>query len=829
MKSSRLLFLLAFLAFSFTSVAQHFTVKGSLKDAKTSESMPFANVGLYRPSDTLFMRGATTNMQGQFVITDVDTGTYLMRISVVGYEPYVQLLTVSSNTNLEVITLHPGTTLKEVEIVAERPLFSMDGEKNIYNTSDDPSIQTGTASDALQNAPGIEIDADGNITLRGTQSVDVWINDRPSHMDGEALKQYIKMLPANSIQKIEVISNPSARYGGGTPVVNIVTNQKVDRNEFVSFGFNANSRPDQQIWLSEVKPWVSYVFANEKFNFNIYANFGYSKHEAEYHTSSVMYDDNRDTARVMRHSNSDESKNVEGYMGGHLSYTFDQRNMMGAWYGIYPIFSENKAWGRTERYDYVGGLPVNNSAEGFAENPRPTGFNGGGYFGLWYEHQFDDSTGHKINMNINGNGYRYHQNSHQLRNYDAFPANNFDRHIDYDVNDFTLGMVVDYVLPFGKQDTLFHRFANELGFGLDFNRGSNRDQNLSDWTKVGRFAGKTDSLDCDLWYVNNDLSIYATYQRRFGNFAAKVGLRGNTSTQRLCFYNVSGYDADTLLFTLTPSLHLTYSTPSMHNFSLSYTRRVSVAGLTSYTLFKEYEEDNFGKWGNPDLRHSYNQRIEFQWDKYFLKFGSVGAELYYSGNTDKVSDLANVTYSNFYGGTVSYTQPMNIGDSYTAGLDLNVSYRPTPFVNVRLSGGVAYDNEDFTFRGQSYQNSLWSYRLRLNAWAKLWKNYQFFVNGYYGSATKSIFTTTEGRKGVDVGVNADFFDRKMTINFNVHDIFNQNAWATSNDNPFLVSDLNWKPMSRFISLGITLRFGKMELSSMAQEGATSSEDTPGGH
>ena len=835
MKVSRFFLFSVLVALSFSSFAQHFVIQGSLQDAKTSEPLPFANAGLYRPSDTLFMRGATTDMQGKFLIKDVAPGSYMMRVSVVGYEPFVQLIEVKSNTTLEVIRLHPGTTLKEVEIVADRPLFSMDGEKNIYNTGDDPSIQTGTASDALQNAPGIEIDADGNITFRGTQSVDVWINDRPSHMEGEALKQYIKMLPANSIQKIEVISNPSARYGGGTPVVNIVTNQKVNRNQFVSFGLNGTSRPDQHIWLSEAKPWVSYVFANEKFNFNIYANFGYSKRESEYNSTSLMLNDNHDTARFDDYHSTSERKSIESYIGGHLSYTINSRNSLGAWYGCYPSWSESYQLACSQRHDYQydasGNLlsVINNTYEATEDMPMTNAPDGGGYFGAWYEHKFDESTGHKINFNLNGNGYSSVGNTLYERRYEAFPANNFAHDLDSYYKSFSISAGADYLLPFGRQDTATQRFPNELSVGADYSRYSNRSWNLSTWSLLGPFiGGKADSLDRDKWSHNNNVSLYATYQRRFGNLTAKIGLRGNMDNQHLVYYNVSGYDADTIFWTLTPSLHLSYSTKSMHNFSLSFTRRVSQPGLTSLTLYKVYEIDGFGSWGNPDLVPSYNQHIEFQWDKYFMKFGSIGAELYYSSNTNEESELANVVFSDFYGTMVGYTQPMNIGNSYAAGLDLNVTYRPTSFINVRFSGSLTYSNEDFTFRGQSFLNSVWSYHFRLNAWAKLWKNYQFFVNAHYGSPTKSIFTTNEAHKGIDFGVNADFFDRKLTINLNVHDIFNQNAWATSNDNPYLVTDSKWKPTSRFITLGITLRFGKMELQSMAQEGASSSESAPEG-
>ena len=98
-----------------------------------------------------------------------------------------------------------------MSVTAQRPLYSADGEKTFYHVEDDPSVQAGTASDALQNAPGVEVDAEGNITYRGKTAVEVWINNRPSNMDDEALKQYIKTLPASSIKRIEVLSNPSAR------------------------------------------------------------------------------------------------------------------------------------------------------------------------------------------------------------------------------------------------------------------------------------------------------------------------------------------------------------------------------------------------------------------------------------------------------------------------------------------------------------------------------------------------------------------------------------------------------------------------------------------
>lgn len=803
-------------------MAQHYTVKGVIADAKTGEKIPLANAGLYRLSDTMFMRGTTTDFEGNFSISDVAAGSYRLIVSVVGYEKYYQEVNIAKNTDLGAIKLKVGITLAEVKIVAEKPVFSMDGEKNIYNTGDDPSIQTGTASDALQNAPGIEIDADGNITLRGTQSVDVWINDRPSHMEGEALKQYIKMLPANSIERIEVISNPSARYGGGTPVVNIITTQKIQRNEFISFGLNGTTRPDQHIWMSEMKPWVSYVYANEKFNFNIYANFGYDRSNSEYEGTSIILDDNKDTSRTNKYFSTSDRKSMESYIGGHLSYNMDENNSMGAWYGAYPRWGSNYEWGRSERIEYLGENAGNHTYEGIENTPMVAKPNGGGYFGGWYEHKFNKETGHKLNLNVNGNGYNSHNNTYHDRHYEFFPENDIVRNVDNLWRNFSLGTSADYTLPFGHQDTTTKRFANELQAGLGYDHGSNRNWSISDWESEGYLMGRTDSIGSNQRSNNNNLTAYVTYQRRFGNFTAKLGLRGNMNMEGIEYFDAPQYNIDSTFFSLTPSLHLSYSTKSLHNFSFSYSRRVYQPGVSQLTLYKEYNFDDFGSWGNPDLLPTYSQKVELQWDKYFMKFGSVGAQLFYSGNTNTISDLANVTYSDFYGNVVSYTIPMNIGNSWSTGLDLNVTYRPSAYINVRFSGSLRYDNEDFTFRGQNFENSNWSYRFRLNAWAKVWKNYQFFVNAHYGSPTKSIFTITDARKGVDVGMNADFWNRKMSVDINVHDIFRLNGWNSQNENPFYVSTSNWRPLSRYISVRLTFRFGKMELAGMANEGAASS-------
>ena len=331
-------------------MAQKVTLKGRVTDAKTGETMPFVNVGLMRAADTVFMRGATTDLEGRFAIS-ADTGRYLLQASCVGYTSFLEYLDNLDNLgNLE-IKLKAGTVLEAVEIVAEKPLYAMDGEKNMYNTKEDPSIQTGTASDALQNAPGVEVDAEGNITLRGVSSVEIWINDQPSHMNEEALKQYIKTLPANAIERIEVITNPSARYSTNGGVINIVTNQKIMRNELLCLGVRATTMP-------AVSPWLSYVWANEKVDFNLYINGNYSRHDGAADGTTTLLDDNGDTSRTQRYKTESKMPYWGAYSGFNVNWNIDSTRNLAAWLGAYPYWDRNSYNHDYDYIEYAGGTPL---------------------------------------------------------------------------------------------------------------------------------------------------------------------------------------------------------------------------------------------------------------------------------------------------------------------------------------------------------------------------------------------------------------------------------------------------------------------------------------
>ena len=785
---------------------QNYHVSGSVSDAETGEAMPFVNVALMRQSDTVFMRGATSDMNGAFVIGSVDSGSYLMQVSFVGYLPILNNVHVSGDVDGLVLKMRRGTTLEAVEITAEKPLYVMDGEKNMYNTKEDASIQTGTASDALQNAPGVEVDAEGNITLRGVSSVEIWINDQPSHMNEEALKQYIKTLPANAIERIEVITNPSARYSTNGGVINIVTNQTVTRNELLCVGVRANTMPS-------VSPWLSYVWANEKFDINVYVNASYSHHKSYADGTSTLLDDTGAVSRFQSHHDTTVSNNFGGYTGVNLNWNITEKTRLSTWAGIYPYWGRSHSTVDLDYYEYPS--PQNLGYRYTHDNDD--GFFWGGYMGAWLEHKFD-STGRKLSFSVNGNtsnnggtsisSFAYHD---QLR--DTL----FRR--DYSLTrNPTIGFNLDYVHPL-KHDW-------ELSAGVAASTGGGSMQQTLDTMAAGQYERVT-LRSYDGVERGTDLALYATAQKRWGDFTAKLGLRAENTWPRSTWRYADGTgtsEVDTMFFGLVPSLHLSYQTKTFTSYSLSYTLRHANPGSTKLNRFVRYDDYSY-ETGNPNLLRTYTHNLEAAWSKYLMGFGMLNLSAYFRANTDEIGSMAAAGYAPAYFPAtqlVNYTFPDNIGSSHTEGLEANVTYRPTGFFNVRLNASVF--NYGFDYQGD-VQNK-WSWSARFNVWAKVWNKLELFANAHYSSPRLGLYSLSVANKGVDFGLSSDFFDRQLSVYLNVNDIFGMAEWGQNTTAPQYQTTGGQRFDSRFVSLGLTWRIGKMELESKARQGASEGAGMP---
>ena len=787
-------------------------VTGTIVEEANGKGIPFVNVGLFRQADSVFVSGAASDDKGYFELL-APNGDYRLQVSAIGFQTFEQELTVKGNQDLGKLKLQEGSTkLNEVVITEKRPLFAVEGEKTMYNVAEDPSIQTGTLSDALQNAPGVEVDVEGNISLRGTSSVEVWINDKPSHMTAENLKTYIQTLPANSLDRVEVITNPSARYGSKADgIINIVTNAKIQKNEFFSFGVNASTQP-------YIGPWASYVWSNEKLTVNAYINGGFSHWKGYNKIEQSLFNDDGLLANHETDSSYYFTKNYNS--GGYFSldYEIDTSNSLNVWLSCWPSWGGSTSYSMTEREEF---LP-NPLLTAYTENSNAYDRNFFANGGLYYQHKFDNK-GHNLSVSVNGMGWGGGDGGDIKRQ-------------------FTNPVVYTH---------LFRQENSASFMGVEGEVVYNRPYSENGEISVGYTVGykpekeylKTDSVVGEDWvndvyrsykanFTNLNNEAFITLQHKFGGFTLKPGVRFVSELvggeYPYTFPNdTTDYDFRKHFFSVRPSLHLSYRTKSMHNFKLSYTMRIASPEAEQLSKFPLYHMDSYST-GNPDLERIYTHSVEAGWTKYWDKFGSVGLSAYYRGKTNEVNTIQLSEYHWLYNRVVKYSYPVNVGRSHTTGFEYNMMYRPSGFFNLRFYANL-YDSYIYTqYNGKPYEFDKWSYSFRLNMWAKLWNKLEVTASGYYSSPTQSLFSERKGWYGINAGLRADFFDRKLSVYVNANDIFNWNSWGTTNNSPYVQSNSNYKYNSRSVAVGLTFRFGKMELEQRARQGADDSQGAPQG-
>lgn len=813
MKRFTLIFLLI-TTISLLSAQNYYNITGTMVDSLNKENVMFATIGLLTPDSTAQMVGRSlSDAQGKFQISNIPAGEYRFVASLVGYEMLNIPLTVGGENRTidmgDIPMRKTSTDLEEVKIIGEKPVYMVDGEKTLYNVSEDPTIQSGSAADALQNAPGVEVDVEGNVTLRGVSSVEIWINNKPSNMNAEALKQFIQQMPAGSIEKIEVITNPSARYSaqGSGGIINIVTTSKIKKNSFLSFGLRGSSTPS-------ITPFISYVYANDKFSISTYLNYSYGTDKNNSESFSTILTDAGDTSTTIHSINKFRQRdhNFGLYING--SYTPDTMNSLYFWAGTYPSFGSYTYQDSTYYREYI----YNPSDRSFFNDQAQNTVGAGGYGGMWYEHKFN-SKGHKISADVGFWTWGRKQIGEGSRDY--LFLDNLDKKQKLQNRYGMLGVdaSLDYTIPYHKDGEI------ELGVSGSYDPRLNYERYDTLVFSTGEYV--LDELRFkDVRTRDGSVDAYATLQHRFGGFTLKGGLRTEYEIYNLLILNDPQYDVHKGYWGLYPSLHLSYRTKNMHNFKLSYTRRVNNPSGDDLCTRIYYGEDGYSV-GNPDLRQTFTNSIEAGWTKYINKFGNIGINAWFKNSKDEFSQQSDVAYSPFFGRYVTYTMPVNAGKSLNTGAELNVMYRLKAFMNIRFYANVYYMKSSFQFRKEEtpYTVDNLGYSFRLNFWAKLWNVLEVNASANYSSKSVSMFTVTRPRYSIDAGLRAEFWKRRIAIHLDVHDIFNWNRMGTDVNNPYYTSNSttwsNW--MGRSIRAGITFKFGKMEL-----EGAQAQAQGGGG-
>lgn len=801
-KNFRTSVLLLFLFTTLLSFAQekpgNIKITGKLIEQDTQLPLEFATVTV-QTTDNVTVNGGMTDANGEYSIS-VPAGTYNIKFDFISFKSQViAAKVIIENTNLGVTSLEADTTLLDaVEITAERTTVDIKLDKRVYNIGNDMMVKGGSVSDVLDNVPSLSVDAEGNVALRGNQSVTILIDGRPSTMAGSNVADVLRLLPADSVDKVEVITNPSARYDaeGGGGIVNIILKKgKAD-------GFNGSVNANTGI------PDNHGISANLNYrseNYNVFSNLGYNyrNNPGNSLNNSEYLDENDNPTRYVN----ERRENDRLQRAFNASFGFE-------WFIDSTLTWTNSISGRRSS----GSNPTDTYYDNFDA--------GRNFLNTRYRYNYEDETDTNFRYSTNL-VKKFNNDGHELR-IDASVAKSKDDE-NAIINDITLGspnitnsnertfnlenedrglVQADYVLPLGKDS----RF--EAGYRGSFTQLENdaRAETLTDgvWENNGNYTNLLQYNE----YVN---ALYTQYGSKLGKFSYLFGLRWEDSNIDVNLpdrneYNNKRYN------NFFPSAFFGYEFSENSSASISYSRRINRPRGRFLNPFSGLESNINIFVGNPDLNPAMTNSFDLG---YLHKWNQV---------TLSTSAYLNITDDNFQfvrrnngvsadGTPVTITTPINLSKEYRFGFEFNVNY--TPFKWWRINSNFNfYRNEtkgDYTFTYtvddevftdyQDFNRSAYSWTTRVNSKINLPWKIDWQLNGQYDAPQNTAQGRRVGVASANTALSKDILKDKATIGLNVQDIFNSRKMKFETYIPGELrsyNEMQWR--ERQITLSFTYRF-----------------------
>lgn len=779
----RLLLVSTLLSLCYVSMAQTVKLGGKALDANTGKPVEFASVVLLHPEDSSVVTGMYTQPDGSFTFKEVHPGDYVLRITFLGYNSLLKPIALNTDKQVSLQMEPAGKVLATVEIKAEKPAFSMQIDRQVFDASAILTADGGTGIDVLKNVPSVDVDIDDNLTLRG-KSVTIYVDGKPSPF-GDA-KTALQMIPAETIDRVEVINNPSAKFeaNGGGGIINIVL--KRDKAIGYNVMFNAGVATRGQLNGS-----ANGSLRIKRFNF--FGNYN-GRYESQ-SGSGYSYRQNlvADTSSTYFFSQDSRNKNSNHSNGGRLGLDFylDDYNTFTLSQGL------TRNAGSSEDLillDYLdqGKQSIRNGQRNNGSNNNSANDNTSFNFRHTTDRPNEEWTAYVSYSNNRGNnGSHYNTQYSNNPNPDRQQNNGISRNKFWNIQ-------TDYSTPFGKKGKF------ETGGKITL-RSNDNDYNaqLFNWN-TNQFE-KSNDLSNTYFYKEDIYGGYLNVSNAIGNLGYMVGIRAEQAK-----LNGFSYTKDTAVknhfFNVFPSVFLKYNLPNNQNQSLifNYSTRVDRPGFDQLLPYINNSDPQNIRAGNPELKPSLTHKFEANYSRYFphsKDFLNTG--VYYSqanDDIDRISMLDTVT-------GVTTTKPMNLatdkdwGANFTYNLHIVEGWNVTTNLNLeysRLTGGNI-DNENLT------------YGVTVNSTVRLTKKFNIQVNGHYRSPRVQPQGTFKAMNGIDLGFRKELLkDNKMAISLNISDILNTQNFSTHYETESFIQDYSRKRTTRFIRLNIRYRFGKMD-------------------
>ena len=687
--------------------------------------------------------GTITDERGRFHLTPVNPGHYFVTIKFMGFEELrIDSLTITMATPMAMIGevfIIPATMPGE-SVVVERERTTMEYkiDKKVINVGQDLTSSSGTAVDVLENVPSVQVDIEGNVELRGSSNFTVLIDNRPSILDGN---EALQTIPSSTIEKIEIITNPSAAYDpdGVSGIINIIT--KKSKLEGMSGIANLNAGTLGQVG-------GDFLINYRNHNYTAYISAAYHTRIFEGQDSSLSQTTVGDTIYSVGQLGDNRFQHGGYRLRTGIDFTLSEKDILGVKlsYGSRG-FSRSGENSFTQHTNYFV-VPILSTSEAISKR-------GGAYYNLGanYEHQFGGPT-HRLA--IDGSySIRSSDEESTTEQFDV-SGNQISGKITTEDGPTSRGRLeVKYEQPFANDGKLEAGYQIRYGLSVD-------ESGLQLWDTTSVDYVTVDSYDYDTEYQRNIQSLFGVLSTNVGKLGIQGGFRSEYTFRNIAVIDSIEFEIDR--WDYFPSLHLSYNITPTQKLMTSYSRRIDRPRGWYLEPFETWTDAYNVRTGNPGLLPEYINAFEAGYMKYFGK-NMLSAELYARQTTNLVERVQSVYSQNVILHTFE-----NVGNSLSVGTELSLRLIPFKWWDFNLMGNLYHYeiNDQPASFNQNIESNNWSLRFNNNFTVNRLIKLQ--MNAMYNSPSVTAQGEREAMFFLNAGARLDIIDNKLSASINVRDI-----------------------------------------------------------
>lgn len=789
---------------ALSATAQTATIiTGIVKDA-SGVGLLAVNVAILKPTDTSLLKADITDNDGKYHLQMPTGGNYLLRFSSIGYAtvfagPF-QVVAGSEFNAPQIVLPVAASQLKAVTVTSKKPLVEVKADKVVFNVENSINATGSNAMELLQKSPGITVDNNDNISMKGKTGVKVYIDGKMTQLDTKDLASYLKSINSNDVEAIEMISNPSAKYdaSGNAGIVNLrlKKNKKYGTNGSTNINFIQGVTP-------KTNGSINLNYRNNKVN--VFGNVGGDIGQRENGLNLDRFQN--DTSYIQRSINRNNEQSIN--MKGGLDFFVNTKSTLGI---LVTTNVSNNTWtsaGNTEIFDknglFIKKLLATNEVPGSHTNNN-----------LNFNYKYTDTNGRELNIDADYGLFRgrgkslqpnYYVGSNNQPIYTVINRNYTPTNIDI----YTFKADWEQRLGKGKlgfgAKTAYVVTNNTFNF---YNVINNQDVKLLDRSN-------------DFKYTENVNAAYVNYSRALNTkVSIQTGLRMENTASKGELQRADGKQQpdDTVVRNYTdlfPSAALTWNINQKHSLNLTFSRRIDRPTYQDLNPFENKLDELSYEKGNAFLRPQYTQTVELT----HTFMGFINTTVGYS----KVKDFATQITDTIR--NASYVQQRNLATqtmgSFNIGAPLPIAKWWTGYVNLWYNYQV--------FEGKigvnAVRRDIQSYGAYMQQTFTIGKQYSAELSGWFnGPSVWGATWQTKSQGGLDIGVQKQFWDKKASLKASITDLFYTAPWrATTNFGGLSVNgNGNWE--SRTLRLSFSYRFGSSQISK-SRERATGMESEGG--